>query len=260
MNTQRFSTDDLKVWLTRFPWLYARMRRPYATGRYLLRRPHDIDYAAFGLFPQTDGLFLDLGANAGMSSLSLRIYQRRARILALEPNPFHEPDLKWTQRVVGRMEYRIWAAGDQPGEAEFFIPVYRGVPITTEASLTREFVLESPSLRDKFGARMDSSDFEIVRIRVDVRRIDDLSLRPALVKVDVQGHEQPTLSGMSQTLESDGPPVLVEAPSPETKGFMASLGYTAYRYDPATRRLLPLEDEEVTNVMFARQLPAGAAA
>ena len=71
MNTQRLSTDDLKVWLTRVPWLYAGVRRPYATARYLPRRPHDIDYAAFGLFPQTDGLFLDLGANAGMSSMSL---------------------------------------------------------------------------------------------------------------------------------------------------------------------------------------------
>jgi FkbM family methyltransferase len=260
MNIQRFSTDNVKVWLTRFPWLYARARRPYATARFLLRRPHDVDYAVFGLFPQTDGLFLDLGANAGMSSMSLRIYQRRARILAIEPNSFHEPDLNWTQRVVGRMEYRICAAGDQPGEAEFFIPVYRGVPITAEASLTRQFVLDSPSLRDKLGARMDSADFEIVRIRVEVRRMDDLSLHPALVKVDVQGHEQPALSGMAQTLEAYGPPVLVEAPSSETKEFMGSLGYTPYRYDPARGRLLPLAGACVTNVLFARELPAAAAA
>jgi FkbM family methyltransferase len=260
MASQRFRTDDLKVWLTRSPWLYARARRPYATARYVMRRPHDVDYAAFGLFPQTDGLFLDLGANAGMSSMSLRIYQREARILAIEPNPFHERDLKWAKRVVGRMDYRIWAAGDQPGEAEFFIPVYRGVPITTEASLTREFVFESPSLRDMLGERMDSPDFEVVCNRVDVHRMDDLGLRPALVKVDVQGHEQPALSGMAQTLEAYGPPVLVEGPSSETKGFMATLGYSAYRYDPAPGRLLPLGDAEANNVMFARELPAGAAA
>jgi FkbM family methyltransferase len=254
------STSAMKVWLTRFPRLYRWARRPYGTARFLLRRPHDADYAVFGLFPQTDGLFLDVGANAGMSSMSLRIYQRRARILAIEPNPYHEPDLKWTRRVVGRMEHGIWAAGDCPGEAEFFIPVYRGVPITTEAALTREFVEESPSLRDQLGSRMDSADFEIVRTRVSVRCIDDLGVRPALVKVDVQGHEQPALSGMARTLQAYGPPVLVEAPSAETKEFMASLGYHAYRYDAALGRLLPLADESVTNVLFARQLPSGAAA
>src|SRR5579863_8884391 len=137
---RRPTTQGLKVHLTRFPRVYARARLPYATARFLLRRPHDFDYAAFGLFPQSDGLFLDIGANAGMSAMSFRIYQRRARILSIEPNPYHEADLRWTRRVVRRMEYGIWAAGAAPGEAELFIPVYRGVPITAEASLSRRFV------------------------------------------------------------------------------------------------------------------------
>jgi FkbM family methyltransferase len=253
---RRPTAEELKVRLTRFPQLYARARRPYATGRYLMRRPHDIDYAAFGLFPQSDGLFVDIGANAGMSAMSLRIYQRRMHILAIEPNPYHEADLRWTRRVVGRLEYGLWAAGDVPGEREFYIPVYRGVPITAEASLSRQFVEESPSLRTQLGSRMQSPDFRIIETRVEVRRLDDLRLSPALVKVDVQGSEQPALAGMVKTLEAHEPPVLVEAPSPETTTFMASLGYTAYAYDRSGNRLVRLT-EPVTNVLFARSLPPG---
>lgn len=243
------NTQALKTRLTRFPKLYAASRRPYATARYLMRRPHDCDYAAFGLFPQTDGLFLDIGANAGMSSMSLRIYQRRARILAIEPNPFHEGDLRWTGRVVGRFEYAIWAAGDVPGEAEFFVPIYRGVPITTEASLTREAVEQSPSLKVQLGERMLSPDFRIERTRVQVRRLDDLDLMPAFVKLDVQGHEQPALVGMTKTLGAYRPPVLVEGPSDETTAFMGSLGYEPYAFDRVARRLVPLAGHR-TNVMF----------
>jgi FkbM family methyltransferase len=253
----RLTTQELKVRLTRFPGIYARARLPYATMRYLMRRPHDIDYAAFGLFPQTDGLFLDIGANAGMSSMSLRIYQRRARILAIEPNPYHETDLKWTARVVRRMDYGIWAAGDTPGETDFYIPVYRGVPITAEASLSREFVQESPSLQTQLGSRMDSPDFEIVHRRITVRRLDDMGLAPAFVKIDVQGHEQAVLTGMAETLEEYGPPVLVEAPSAETTSWMAALGYGAYGYDGAQNRLVPV-DGDLTNVMFTRSLPGAA--
>ena len=249
------TTTQLKVQLTRFPGLYARARLPYATGRYLLRRPHDYDYAAFGLFPQTDGLFLDIGANAGMSAFSLRIYQRRARILAIEPNPYHEADLRWTKRIVGRMEYGLWAAGAEPGHAEFFIPVYRGVPITAEASLNRQFVLDSPSLRNQLGERMDSPDFTIVQRTVEIRRLDDMQLAPALVKIDTQGHEQPSLIGMRDTLERYAPPVLVEAPSEETTEFMASFGYGAYSYDRASNALVDVA-EDVTNVLFARELPS----
>jgi len=256
MSYSRLTTQDLKVRLTRFPGIYARARLPYATARFLMRRPHDMDYAAFALFARSDGLFLDIGANAGMSSMSLRIYQPHAHILAIEPNPYHEPDLKWTQRVVRRMDYRIWAAGDVDGEADFYIPVYRGVPITAEASLDREFVRESPSLRNQLGARMDSPDFKIVHRRVAVRRMDDLHLTPAFVKIDVQGHEQAVLEGMATTLERCGAPVLVEAPSPQTAAFMASFGYRPYTYDHEANRLVPLNGHPVTNVMFTRTVPA----
>jgi FkbM family methyltransferase len=252
---QQAIIQQLKVGLTRFPRVYARVRLPYATARYMLRHPHDPDYAAFGLFPQSDGLFLDIGANAGMSSMSLRVYQRRARILAIEPNPYHEPDLRWTRRVVRRMEYRICAASDFAGEADFYVPIYRGVPITTEASMSRNFIEESPSLRTQLGQRMASPDFEIVHRRVEVRRLDDLGLQPAFVKVDVQGHEQPVLAGLSRTLKEHGPPVLVESPSDETTAFMASLGYEPYAYDQATRTLVPV-DGPVANVLFARQIPS----
>lgn len=250
-------TQELKVRLTRFPGLYRRARLPYATARFLLRHPHDYDYAAFGLFPPSDGLFLDVGANAGMSSMSFRIYQRRARIFAIEPNPYHEPDLRWTQRVVGRMSYGIFAAGDTPAAHSFFVPIFRGVPITAEASLSREFVEDSPSLKRQLGAGMHSPDFQIVERRVEVRRLDDLHLAPAFVKVDVQGFEQPALTGMAQTLERYGPPVLVEAPQEDTLALMASLGYAPYVYDHPGRRLTALADQEVTNVLFARDLPAG---
>ncbi len=254
ISIHRPTTQELKVQLTRFPRVYARTRLPYATGRYALRRPHDFDYAAFGLFEQSDKLFLDIGANAGMSSMSFRLYQRRARILAIEPNPYHEPDLRWTRRVVGRMEYGLWAAGDEPGEAALYVPVYRGVPITAEASLSRRFVERSPSLRNQLGDRMDCSDFEIIERRVQVHRIDDLALSPAFVKIDVQGHEQPALVGMKRTLEQHGPPVLVEAPSAGTTAFMASLGYGAYAYDRHRRRLTAVAGP-VNNVLFARCPP-----
>lgn len=252
MRVQLTTATNLKLRLTRFPRLYERARLPYGTVRYLMRRPHDYDYAAFGLFPQSDGLFLDVGANAGMSAMSFRIYQRRAPILAIEPNPYHAADLRWTQRVVGRMEYLLCAAGDAPGDAALYVPVYRGVPITAEASMSRRFVEQSPSLRGMLGERMDSPDFSIVQIRVEVRRLDDLDLRPSFVKVDVQGSEQPVLEGMASTIDACGPAVLVEAPSPATKSFMASLGYTAYAYDRQHARLVP-QSGPCTNTLFARR-------
>jgi hypothetical protein len=137
--------------------------------------------------------------------------------------------------------------------------VYRKVPITAEASLSRQLVEESPNLRSTLGGRMRPPDFEIACHRVEVRRLDDLQLEPAFVKVDVQGSEQPTLLGLKATLDAHGPPVLVESPSEETQLFMNSLGYEPYAYDHNTRRLRPLSGF-ATNALFARTVPPSARA
>jgi FkbM family methyltransferase len=231
--------DGLKVALTRRPRVYELARRPYALGRFALRRPHEPDYAAFALFPQTDRAFLDVGANAGMSAFSFRLYQRRAPIVSVEPNPFHERDLRFTGRFVKPFSYRICAAGERPDELTLHVPVYRGVPLTTEGALDRADVVESPSLRSRLGERMDSPDFAIEERRVPVLPLDELELDPAFVMLDVQGHDHPAVEGLRATIERARPVLMIESASQETHRLLLDLGYRAQTFDAAEKRLVP---------------------
>jgi len=222
--------DAAKVALTRYPALYERSRRPYAVGRYWLRRPHEADYGAFGLFGEPRGAFLDVGANAGMSALSFRLYNRTCPIVSVEPNPFHERDLRFVGRIVKPFQYRLWAAGDAAGEMTLHVPVYRGVPITAEASLLREQVRSSSSLRTRLGARMDGADFEIVARTVPVRPLDDLGVEAAFVKLDVQGYERRALLGLRRTIERHRPVLLVERPRPDVDALLTDWGYAPHEF------------------------------
>ena len=58
--------------------------------------PHDQSYYALRHFIKAapNGLFLDVGANDGISALSFRKFDKRYSILSLEPNIMHEPALK----------------------------------------------------------------------------------------------------------------------------------------------------------------------
>lgn len=229
--------DQLKVALTRYPALYEQSRRPYAVGRFWLRRPHDADYGVFGLFGERRGVFLDVGANAGMSALSFRVYNKTCPIVSVEPNPFHESDLRFVSRLVKPFTYRLWAAGEVAGELTLHVPVYRGVPITAEASLLREQVQSSASLRRRLGPRIDSGDFEIAARTVPVRPLDQLGVDAAFVKLDVQGYEHRALLGLRHTVERCRPVLLVERPEPEVDALLTGWGYAPHEF--ADGRLTP---------------------
>jgi FkbM family methyltransferase len=239
--------DAAKIALTRSPRLYTALRRPYAVGRFGLRQPHDPDYGVFGQFRDRQGPFLDVGANAGMSALSFRIYHP-APIMSIEPNPFHEPDLRFAGRLTRRHSYRMWAAGSETGQMMLHIPVYRGVPLTSEASLLREEITDSNYLRRRLGAGMDSPEFEIVAREVPIRPLDCLDMAPDFIKLDVQGFELQALVGLRQTLARSHPVLLVETPGSAVQTFLADYAYDAFVY--RDRRLEPAIDLDRGNIVF----------
>ena len=246
--------EAIKIMLTRYPRGYDSLRLPYAAARFWLRRPHDPDYGVFALFPERKGVFLDVGANAGMSALSFRIYNRTSAIVSIEPNPFHENDLRFAGRLVKPFTYRICAAGRDDGVLTLYVPVYRKVPLTTEASLLREEVTGSGSLRARLGSRMDTDDFEIVTCTVPVIRLDSLNLDPAFIKLDVQGFEYEALLGLEATLRRTHPVLLVETPDDKVRCFLRDMDYEAFTYLPQTRQIVPEIDRETNTVFLLRHV------
>jgi FkbM family methyltransferase len=228
-STPTTQSDRLKRTLLVNPWLYRAARRPFALARYRLRRPHDPAYAAFRHLERSDGLFLDVGANAGMSAMSFRIFRRDIPILSLEPNPFHEPDLRFLQRRVLRdFDYRMLGAGAEPHVVTLYVPVYNGSALTAVAALERSKVLANKSLQALLGPAIRSPRFDIAEVEVKVERIDDLNIDPAFVKLVVQGAEHEALLGMRDTIERAHPVVMIQRPTQQVRSFFGERGYSTW--------------------------------
>jgi FkbM family methyltransferase len=235
--------------LSRHQGAYRLARRVRVLARFAARRPHDADFAAFALFRQRRGLFLDVGANVGQSALSFRLFHD-SPILSIEPNPENEPDLRVLKRMIRRFDYLIVAAGDQNGSATLHIPTYRGATVTGEATLVGEGNPGAYWASQHLGA--GSGELGVIERDVEVRRLDDLKLQTSFIKLDVEGFELSALRGLRATLERTQPIVMVERSSAyaDVQDLLGSLGYTASTFQPSSRSLVPYAGQPVTNVFF----------
>ncbi len=245
--------SGLKPLLARTGTPYRWARRARALTRYWLRRPHDPDFAAFGVL-RGDGLFLDVGASIGQSALSFRIFNREAPILSLEPLPSHRDDLRLVGRVARRHRFMIAGAAERSSRAVLYVPMLGSYALSAEASLDRDSAAAVLERLRTEGAVPKKLRLE--EVSVELRRIDELGLSPSFVKIDVEGSELGVLRGMLETLRRSGPALMVER-SERVDGVVALLeqeGYRPFVFDRAAAGFEPYEGQPVLNVFF---LPAG---
>lgn len=171
--------------------------------------PHDKSYNALRHFiaARPQGLFLDIGANDGISALSFRRFDRAYKIVSLEPNSLLEAPLKRISRTDQNFEFRMIGAASKRERIKFFVPVYRGIVLHTFASANRDHILDA--IAESFGNAVRAR-IRTLTIESDVIPVDDLDLAPSIIKIDAEGFNLDVLLGAQQTLQGARPFVIVE--------------------------------------------------
>jgi FkbM family methyltransferase len=171
--------------------------------------PHDKSYRALRHFIalRPEGLFLDVGANDGVSALSFRRFSTSYRILSLEPNPLLEPELKRLKESDPCFDYKIVGAGSVRERMKFFVPLYKNVVLHTFTSSNREHILAA--IVESFG-RAVADAVEIKEFDCDIIPIDALNLDPTIIKIDVEGLDYAVIQGLSATIGRAKPFIIIE--------------------------------------------------
>lgn len=211
-----------------------------ATGNWYcgLHEPDEMSFVLHALRPGE--LFADIGANVGSYTV-LAGGVVGAEVITAEPLPATFERLTANIRVNAleqRVEAHCCGLSDRAGQIEF-----------TEGLDTMN--------------RVARPDEDLPTRKVPVLTLDALcgERRPAIIKIDVEGHELPVLDGARQVLASDA----VEAVLMETNGsgerygvgddvIIARLrdhGFTPCRYDWRTRSVRPVE-RGGSNTIFVR--------
>jgi FkbM family methyltransferase len=195
--------------------------------------PHDKSYYGFNhLVHQGDGLFLDVGANDGISAIGFRHVHSDYRIVSIEPNLCHERALRKLKRRLNRFEFMLLGAGRARSQMTLYIPIYNGVPIYTAASLRKDFVMRTMEEQHLPGEKDKS--IVIVEFNVDIVPLDELNLKPDIIKIDTEGFDYEVLMGLTKTIDSCRPPILIEHNPdlmPQLEIFFSTRNYRLLTYD-----------------------------
>lgn len=199
--------------------------------------PHDPAYRGFRHVtqPGPDALFLDIGANNGISAAGFRkVVGRPYRIFSIEANPAHREALERLKRRDPEFDYRLVALGAEPDRLTIHTPCYRGTPLTAFSS-TDPAYMRKATQRD-YGARI-TDRLTVRTTTVDVVTLDSLGIIPSVIKVDVEGADYDALRGGEQTIRRHRPVVLFEYTpgySEPMIEFLDSFGYKLSAYHAET--------------------------
>lgn len=196
--------------------------------------PHQKDYEFFRYSTGQSGLFLDIGANFGISVASFRLYNRTAAVMSFEPLPWMENCLRYLKELEGEtFDYRMVAIGDADGEIDIGIPTVDGTPNFFRASaIVRKF--SNPSTRDNLRRSLSiSGPIAVRKIRVPLMRLDPMALAPTIIKIDVEGLELRVLEGAWQTITNWRPVIFLElsADKQHILERMSSVNYCCFSYE-----------------------------
>jgi FkbM family methyltransferase len=217
--------------------------------------PHEPEFGFFSSLEGVDGLFIDVGANAGQSAVSLRSVNRSLRILSFEPNPLLEPLLRQlSNELLDGFDYRMIGLSDHRHSTVLYVPVIDGLLVTPLATLDRS-VFERQHYHDQLVDLSLDGKYGIAEVSVELERFDDLDLDPAVVKIDTEEHELTCLAGMIETIGRCSPILMIED-NPQTNeiaSFLATVGYEPFLYDADADQLVPLPARfEATNIFYVR--------
>lgn len=203
--------------------------------RRLTRAAHDRELDGLRLIEVPAGaLFLDVGANRGWATHSIRTLCPQARIQGFEPNPEMARRIARLYRPPDAL-HQV-ALSDRTGEVPLYVPTYRGLAFDGLASLSEAEARRWLSPDTLFG--FDPGCVGIRRITVRTATLDSFGDDPFFIKIDVQGHEHEVIAGGLATIASSRPIIFAESQVLDIArvlGLLSPWCYRVWRFDGTFR-------------------------
>lgn len=213
------------------PWINELKYQAQNVVRGVTKTPHERDFEALQLLNLPDlksALLVDVGANRGQSIRSAQLFVDW-RIASFEANPELAERLQDRYGRDSGVQIFPFGLGKDSFESTLYVPRYNDVSLDGIASL--DFDAANNWLTPDSLYFFNIARYQVVPLAVTIRTLDSFSLKPSVIKIDVQGTELDVLFGARNTISRHEPVLLIERPSPEICDLLLHEGYSPMRFE-----------------------------
>lgn len=190
-----------------YPYLNLLILNNLRFFKFLL--PHDKDFLGMKLIlnKSSDGLFLDIGANIGASTMSIRSMGFNQKIYLFEPNYYlFKRYLINLKSIYKNIKIFNLALGNKNKSIFFYIPYYKKVCIHYFSSFDKNYI------KNSISATFGNIKFNLKKKKILIVKYDDLKIKEkvSFIKIDVEGFDLQVISGLEEVIKKHKPILLIE--------------------------------------------------
>lgn len=190
---------------------------------------HDDDFHFLGMLRSVPQ-FVDIGANCGQSITSYRTLNPDTPVISFEPNPICYRIMNMYGGMLPKVRTYPFGLSSSSGFMDLYTPVVDRLLVTPLATTRQELYQTGAGVgwleQNSHGRRT-----AIYAERLAFLQGDAFDLTPGVLKIDVEGGELQTLHGLTKTILTHRPVIMVENSNfLEVMTFMNMLNYSPWQW------------------------------
>ena len=221
----------------------------YLAGRYFYKFLGEADFEFFKFIEMDDDkIFIDVGANDGISALTFRLFNKKNKILSFEPDTQHNKSLERVKKKMENFDFLNKGIGKSKEELTLYIPKCGNIYIGQLASVFKD---EAKNNVAKIISKKNILEkVKVIEKKIDIISLDEMNLRPGAIKIDVEGYEYEAIQGAVDTIKKYEPILMIEVNDrsfEKIKNLLNELNYSIFVYEKNSKKLNSFDSSLIKN-------------
>jgi FkbM family methyltransferase len=152
---------------------------------------------------------LDIGANDGISVKAIRNFIKHRQIISFEPDTTNFKKLKELKKKDKNLIILNYGLSNKEKKKTIlFQPFFKKYSLSPFNSLKKKDVYYS--IKNSLFINKIEKKIIIKKILIKLKKLDQFSLNPFFIKIDIQGHEYECIVGSIKTIKKSLPIIMLE--------------------------------------------------